>query len=214
MVSTNSLRVSEPRGEDVEESWQRHQADQRVVDGHVLQLRHGNNSVGVQGPVTQQDDGVTEVAHRSLHQRFDGLVQLEGEVGSAGDQTGDDDDVGVAVVDHTAQHAVSEGEGREEIQSGVYGVTTSAREELAGEERSDDDHEYQRESVEDEYDGVQWIDCFVSAVKLLLVVWVRIVEQGVPVREPGHSAGCQSELAPGLRYHEGRHGSQTDFQQR
>ena len=73
-----------------------------------------------------EDHEVTEVSQRGHGQRLDGLVQLEGVVGGAGDEAGDDDDVGEAVVDDATQEAVNQGKNGEEIQGSVDGVATSS----------------------------------------------------------------------------------------
>ena len=51
------------------------------------------------------------------------------------------------------------------------------------------------------------------AVQLVLVVGSGVVEECVPVREPGHTAGGQSELSVGLGEDERDHGSQADLHQ-
>ena len=96
------------------------------MEAGILDLSHSHNTIGVQAPVTSEDDQVPEVSQRADSQRLDGLVQLEGVVGGAGDEAGDDDDVGEAVVDDAAQQAVDQGEDGEEIQRCVDGIATSS----------------------------------------------------------------------------------------
>ena len=60
-TATDSLWVREPGREDVEESRERDETDERVVDGHVLQFCHGNDTVGVKAPVGQQNNTVAEI---------------------------------------------------------------------------------------------------------------------------------------------------------
>ena len=106
----------------------------------------------------------TSVSERGDKQRLDGLVQFEGVVGGAGHKTSDDDHVGVAVVDDATEDPMDYGEGREEIQSRVDCVATSSWKKLAGQEGSEDDHQQEREGVEDENDRVEWVDGLVGAV--------------------------------------------------
>ena len=100
------------------------------MEAWILDLSHSHNTIGVQAPVTSEDDQVPEVSQRTDGQRLDGLVQLEGVVGGAGDEAGDDDDVGEAVVDDAAQQAVDQGEDGEEIQGSVDGIATSSGQKL------------------------------------------------------------------------------------
>merc|ERR1719232_1776031 len=51
-------------------------------------------------------------------------------MGGTGDEAGDDDDVGEAVVDDAAQQAVDQGEDGEEIQGSVNGIATSSGQKL------------------------------------------------------------------------------------
>ena len=100
------------------------------MEAGILDLSDGHNTIGVQAPVTSEDDQVSEVSQRAHRQRLDGLVQLEGVVGGAGDEAGDDDDVGEAVVDDATQQAVDQGEDGEEIQGSVDGIATSSGQKL------------------------------------------------------------------------------------
>ena len=132
--------MGEPSRENVEQCGERNQADQGQVEVNVLELCDCHNAVSVEGPVARQDDEVPDVCERGDQQRPDGLVQLKGVVGGTGHQAGDDDNVGIAVVDNAAENPMNNGEGREKIESRVDCVTTSPRKKLAGEEGSEDDH--------------------------------------------------------------------------
>ena len=137
--------MGEPGGEDVEEGGQGHEAEQGEVQPELLQLGDGHDAVGVQRPVAGQDHQVAHVSQRGEQERAQTLVQLEGEVRGAGDEAGEDHDVGEAVVDEAAEDAVRHAEHRQEVERGVDGVLATARQQPAGQQ-----HGHQREGVEDE----------------------------------------------------------------
>ena len=114
--------------------------------------------------MSQDNHQVPEVCHRGSEQRLDALVQLEGIVSSTGDQAEDDDDVGEAVVDDTTQNTMNQCKYWKEIECCIDSIATSAREKLARQDWSEDEHKNEREEVECEDNGVKWIHSFMCTV--------------------------------------------------
>jgi len=118
-------RIREPGSKNVEEGRKRDQSEEREVKRELPQLRDGQDTVGMQRPMTKQDGEVTRVCDGGEEQGAETLVQLEGKVRRTGDQGGEQGQVWVAVVHNAAQNTVDECNDGKKVEGSIDRIPTT-----------------------------------------------------------------------------------------